>query len=515
MITVLDKPIPFAGGIQLKSEKASSLQQPLKKAILPKLIKIPLQQHLGLAALPIVKAGDLVFKGQLIAKEQGYLSVPVHASTSGIIKEVAEHPMPGPATTLSECIVIEVDGEDKWLENRTPQIYFRNMSPVKIQKKILEAGLIGLGAPGFPSAVRIIPESNTDIDLVILNATECESYVSCDEVLIRNHAKEVITGLEILMHALQVNDCVIAIEENKAKTVSVLQEALDNHAGIDIKLRLVPALYPVGAENLLIKSITGTEVTTDDLTAAANVVCYNAGTAFAAKKAIIDDEPLISRIVTVTGPGINQVCNLEVLLGTPINDIIAQCGGHNEQYKYLIMGGPMKGIRLVNDVAPVIKTTNCLLAIDASLDKSNIEASDCTRCDDCVPVCPVKLQPQQLHWHSKEFNKDRLLDYHLFDCIECGCCSYVCPSHIPLVDEYRQSKNRIWDKPKNQTQAEQNKQRYLNKLKRAEQQELDKRNKRSNVVDEKSDKDLALKNKQDEIAAAVNRVKAKRRDKGN
>ncbi|GJM04016.1 MAG: hypothetical protein DHS20C09_00070 [marine bacterium B5-7] len=515
MITVLEKPIPFGGGIQLPPNKAISLEQPLKKAKLPSLIKIPLRQHIGLPALAIVKVGERVLKGQIIAKEQGSISAPIHASTSGYIKEIAEHLIPNPSGAMSPCIVIEADGEDKWVENNKPIVDFYSLSPVKIQQKILEAGVVGLGGAGFPSAVKIIPGFNLDIELLILNAAECEPFISCDETLIRHFAKDVITGIEILTHALQVDECVIAIEANKTEAINLLQETLDSNANIDIKLRLVSSLYPAGGEKQLIKSITGIEVAAEGLPVDIGVVCYNVGTAVAVKKAIIDDEPLISRIVTISGPGINQACNLEVLLGTPINEVVAQCGGYNAQYEYLIMGGPMMGFRLYDDDVPVIKTTNCLLAVDAKNNNSKIEESPCIRCDECAPVCPVKLQPQQLHWHSKEFNPERLLDYHLFDCIECGCCSYVCPSHISLVDEYRQSKNRIWDNRRNQLQADQNKQRYLNKQKRTEQQKLDKRNKHSIAIDENANNETTLKKKQEDIAAAVNRVKAKRKNKNN
>jgi len=274
----------------------------------------------------------------------------------------------------------------------------------------------------------------------------------------------------------------------------------------------VSNLYPAGGEKQLIKSVTGIEVAADGLPVDVGIVCYNVGTAYAVKKAVMDDEPLLSRIVTITGTGIHQPCNLEVLLGTSVKEIIEQCGGYSNQFEYLIMGGPMMGFRLHDDDVPVIKTMNCLLAIESDKSTSKNE-SPCIRCDECAPVCPVKLQPQQLHWHSKELNTDRLLDYHLFDCIECGCCAYVCPSHIPLVDEYRQAKNRIWANRRAQQDAEQNKQRYINKQQRIEQQRLEKCNKRSNTADDQIDGEDALKNKQLEIMAAVNRVKEKRKTK--
>jgi H+/Na+-translocating ferredoxin:NAD+ oxidoreductase subunit C len=507
MITVLEKPIPFGGGIELSPNKACSLEQPLVKAKLPNLIKIPLRQHIGSPAKPLVQAGDSVLKGQLIAEAQGYISAPVHASTSGIVKEIAEHAMPNPSGARSPCIVIETDGKETWVEEKKPIDDYYSLSPVELEKKIFNAGIVGLGGAGFPSAVKIIPGLNLDIELLILNAAECEPYISCDETLIRNYVKDVITGVEVLAHALQVDETVIAIEENKTEAIAILKEALEQYAELEIKLILVSSLYPAGGEKQLIKSITGIEVSAEGLPVDVGVVVYNVGTAVAVKKAILDDEPLISRIVTVTGPGINKPCNLEVLLGTSVNEIIEQCGGYNEQFEYLIMGGPMMGFRLHGDQVPLIKTTNCLLAAGSELQASNIKESPCIRCDECAPVCPVKLQPQQLHWHTKEFNFERLVDYHLFDCIECGCCTYICPSHISLVDEFRLAKNSIWNRRRKQLEAEQNKKRYMNKLARQAQQTEERVKSR---LDKAKNNDL--KKKQNEIAAAVNRVNQKRKE---
>jgi H+/Na+-translocating ferredoxin:NAD+ oxidoreductase subunit C len=514
MITVLEKPIKFGGGLVLAPNKDISLERALAKAKLPELITIPLRQHIGSSTKSRVKVGDHVLKGQLIADAQGSISAPVHASSSGMVKEIEEHAIPNPSGAKTSCIVIETDGEDRWQE-RTPVNDYYDLSPIEVQQKILQAGIVGLGGAGFPSAVKIIPGLSLDIELLIINAAECEPYISCDESLIHNYAKEILTGIEVLAHALQVDECVIAIEEDKTEAIEILKQTLDQYAEIEIKLRLVPSLYPVGGERQLIKSITGFDVPAEGLPVDIGVVCYNIATAFAVKKAIVDDEPLISRIVTITGPGINQPCNLEVLLGTPLNEIIDQCGGYNEQFEYLIMGGPMMGFRLHSDNVPLIKTTNCLLAAGSELTPSGMKESVCIRCDECAPVCPVNLQPQQLHWHAKESNHVRLEDYRLFDCIECGCCSYVCPSQIPLVDEFRQAKVSIWNKRRKQIEAEQRKKRYLDKQARIEQQKKDRVSKRSVVIDEKSDEEIALKKKQDDIAAAVNRVRQKRKEKNS
>ena len=510
MITVLETPVPFDGGIELSPNKAISLEQRLTKASFPELIRIPLRQHIGMSARPVVKPGDTVYKGQPIANLQGYISAPIHASSSGKIIEISEQSIPSPSGAQSTCIVLETDGQDRWFEDKSPITDFYGLSPFEVQQRIMQAGIVGLGGAGFPSAVKIIPGLTLDIELLIINAAECEPYISCDETLIRNNVKDLITGVEVLAHALQVDECVIAIENNKAEAVEILQQALKEYAEIDIQLKLISSLYPAGGEKQLIKSITGIDVPAGGLPVDIGVVCYNVGTAVAVKKAILDNEPLISRIVTVTGPGINQPRNLEVLIGSPIDSLIEQCGGYSDSFEYLIMGGPMMGFRLHSDKVPVIKTTNCLLGVGTETFPVDIKESPCIRCDECAPVCPVNLQPQYLHWHAREFNPERLEDYRLLDCIECGCCSYVCPSHIPLVDEFRQSKSRIWSLHRKQLEANQNKQRYLNKQQRTQQQKDDGLKRKTHKADEK-DKENALRQKQEEIAAAVQRVKAKRK----
>ena len=497
MSIVINKPIPFNGGIQLSPHKTIPLEQPLKKAQLPSLIKIPLNQNFEPHSSPTINIGDRVLKGQVIADVEGVVSKSVHATTSGIIKEIAEHLIPNSSLVKSICIVIAVDGNDQWIENREPIIDFYKLSRNKIQQKILKAGVID-------------SDFNLDINSLVLNATECEPYISCDEILMQYYAKEIITGAEILMYALQLDECVITIQNNKTVAINALQEALEINTKINIKLKLVSSLYMAGGEKKLIKSMTGVELAAKYLLVDVGTISYNVSTAVAVKKAIIDDEPLISRIVTITGPGIDQPRNLEVLLGTSISDVIEQCGGYNDQHEYLVMGGPIMGIRLFDDDVPVIKTTSCLLAANSQLDESKIRELSCICCKECASVCFIKQQPLQPYMYSKKSSILRLLSYHLFDCIDCGCCSYVCPSHFDLVDEYRQTKNRIWDERRNRLKANQNKRRYLNKQERMEKQRLDKHNKHS-IMNAES----ALKKRKDEIKKAVNRVKIKRKIKNS
>lgn len=515
MITVLEKPAPFGGGVALPPNKSMSLQVPLSDAAIPALLTLPLRQHIGIAAEPLVKPGDHVLTGQVIARSRGVVSAPLHASASGVVKEIADYELPSPSRVVAPSIVIETDGEDNWIETEADNfVDYLNTSPVAIQQRILQSGIVGLGGAGFPSAVKLIPGLSLEIELLIINAAECEPYISCDESLIRNHVEELITGIDILAHALQADACVIAIEENKIEAIEILQQALSAHPASGIELKIISSLYPAGGERQLIKSITGMAVPADGLPVDIGVVCYNVGTTYAVQQAVMNNRPLVSRVVTVTGPGIQTPCNKHVRLGTSMADLVKQCGGYTDDFEYLIMGGPMMGIRLENDAVPVIKTTNCLLAAGKPLVAAQQAEQPCIRCDECANVCPANLQPQQLHWHSKVFNAERLQDYRLFDCIECGCCSYVCPSHIPLVERYRLAKSTIWEERRKQMDASHSRRRFEEKQVRDQRRALARKSRRqagqTDTVASVSDRDR----KQQEIAAAVNRVRKKREEKG-
>jgi len=511
MITILEKSVPFGGGIQISPNKSISLEQPLRKATLPKLIKISLRQHVGMTAEAIVQVGDHVKKGQMIARPQGYISASIHASTSGSVVEIADYPVPSASGVSSKCILIEADGIDEWFPGKTAIDDYWDISPTDIHNKILESGIVGLGGAGFPSAIKLIPGLNHDIELLILNAAECEPYISCDEALICAYPDKVINGLDILRHTVQAHECVIGIEENMTNAIKALTQVIDDLGETSIELKILPAIYPAGGEKQLIKSLTGVEVPSRGLPVDIGIVCYNVGTAVAAYDAVMQNEPLISRVVTVTGAGIKQPCNLEVLIGTPISELIDQCGGVTDTYERSIMGGPMMGFVLKSIDVPIIKTTNCIL--NTAIDEVQLshQVLPCIRCDECAVACPASLMPQQLFFYTQTKNYNGLEAYKLFDCIECGCCSYVCPSHIPLVQHYRTAKSEIWELKRKQRDAEQARHRYQEREARLLGEKQERTIKKETKYKSSFDTSVADKaSKQAEIANAVERVKAKR-----
>ena len=510
MIEVLENTVPLTGGLTFPDSKAVLIKMPLQKALLPKLIKLPLLQNTGLLASPIVEVGDAVSKGQLIAETKDNSCSPVYASTSGVVKEIAEYPLPESYDLKSTCIVIETDGEDKWLEQKQTNTDYKNSSTEELLNKIIQVGVAKLASKSFSYIKNHIAYTKQGISLLIINAAETEPFISCKNAVLNNDIDEIIAGIEILVRTLKVENCVIAIDESNFESIQFVEEALSKtNVAIKIELKSVPSHFPACEEKQLIKSICGKEIAAEELSVKHDVVVEDVSFALAVKKAVIDNEPLLSRVVTVTGPGINQACNIDVLIGTPINEVIDQCNGYSNEFSFLIIGGPMTGFKLYSDDAPVIETTNCILAADDQLNSINIKQNNCIRCDDCVPVCPVKLNPQHLHWQSLEQDVEQLNQSGLFDCIECGCCSYVCPSHIPLVAEYKQAKYKI----RKQQTADGNKQRYLDKIARKERLEAEKLNRRQNKVTQ--DKDDEMKKRKDAIAAAVNRVRKKREEKSN
>ena len=522
----------FHGGIHPEQNKLQSTMESSAQARLPAKLFLPLHQHIGAAAEPIVAIGDLVLKGQKIANADGYVSAPVHAPTSGKVIDIAEYPIPHPSGLSALSIVIETDGRDEWVEYKPEQDYTET-NPSHLRNIIRESGVVGLGGAGFPSYIKLNPGSEKKIKTLILNGVECEPYITCDDMLMREDPQSIIAGIHIMRHALQAEECVIAIEDNKPQAYESICKAAAGIAGL--RIALVPTRYPQGGEKQLVQVITGKEVPSNGLAINIGVVCHNVSTAAAIYRAIHLGQPLISRMVTITGEAVKRPRNLEVLFGTPIEELLQQCDVEPDQIERLVMGGPMMGFALHDTSLPVIKTTNCIIAAtrkELGLDRP---VMPCIRCGACADVCPVKLLPQQLYWHSRAKELDKAQEYDLFDCIECGCCSYVCPSNIPLVQFYRFAKGAIWTQEQEHKKSDQARERHEFRLLRIEREKQEREAKRAKkkvprakaaapkappvdgarmgekMRDEAmSQRDSAVDARKAEIQAAVARVQAKK-----
>ncbi len=438
----------FPGGIHPPENKLQSLNLPIQPVPLPKKLILPLQQHIGAPAKALVAAGDLVKKGQCLAEPQGFVSAAIHAPTSGTIVEIADHEIPHASGLTSLCIVLQPDGEDSWCE-RQPIADFSATEPAELVEKIRQSGITGMGGAGFPTSVKLSPPADSKIETLIINAVECEPYITADDMLMRERAAGVIEGALILTLILQTRETLVAIEDNKPDAIAAMRRALEvlseprNSQPHNIEIVVIPTRYPSGGEKQLIQNLTGKEVPSGKPPLHVGIVVQNTATTYAIHRAVSYGEPLISRIVTLTGEALNKPGNYETLLGTPIEHLLQLAGIDNQQLSRLIMGGPMMGFALDSTALPVVKTTNCLLAASSSEYPEPIPASACIRCGACAEVCPASLLPQQLFWFSMGGELDKAEQYNIADCIECGACSYVCPSRIPLVQYYRATKGEL------------------------------------------------------------------------
>jgi len=428
----------LTGGIHPAENKHQSVQSSIGSLPLPDRLTIPLNQHIGAPPKLLVAEGDRVLKGQVLAEPKGFVSAGIHAPTSGIITHISDHPIPHPSGMAARCITLEPDHKEQWIEHRGIDNY-REKTPSELLDIIRQSGIVGLGGAGFPSAVKLGPKQ--PISTLIINATECEPYITADDMLMREHPQDIVDGIKILSFILgDPDEILIGIEDNKPEAFEALKPYLQD---TNITLVEFPTRYPSGGEKQLIQILTGKEVPHGGIPADIGIVCQNIGTTYAIQRAIQHGEPLISRITTVTGKACATNRNYQVLIGTPISHLLQNNGFDQSQCPRLIMGGPMMGFTLEELSIPVIKTTNCILAPTAEELPTPPPTQPCIRCGMCAEACPASLLPQQLFWHAQSQNYEKLEAHNLFDCIECGACSYVCPSNIPLVQYYRAAKGEM------------------------------------------------------------------------
>jgi electron transport complex protein RnfC len=502
----------FHGGIHPLENKHQSLHTPIRQAGIPPRLIHPLSQHIGAPAEPIVEVGQQVLKGQMIAKASGFVSVPVHASTSGTIVAIEERLVAHPSGLMATCIVLESDGEDRWIDHSGTDDY-QQLDKAALLSIIREAGIAGMGGAGFPAAVKLgVNPHKGKIETLILNGTECEPYITADDILMREKAEQVIAGTQILSHLVDPQETLIGVEDNKPESIAALQVAAQ---GTDINIVVFPTKYPSGGEKQLVEILTGKQVPSGGLPADVGIVCQNVGTAVAIHRAVTHGEPLISRITTVTGAALAQPQNYEVLLGSPMEFLLQQAGFDKDKCQRLVMGGPMMGFAVPDASVPVVKTTNCLLAPTADELPPPSPASACIRCAMCAEVCPASLLPQQLYWFSQGKEYEKLEAHNLFDCIECGACSYACPSNIPLVQYYRASKAEVIQMRKDQAKSDHSRIRFEARQERLDHEALEKeakRKARKQAAEERARLAAAEGNDTaaDPIQAAIDRAKAKK-----
>jgi len=494
----------FPGGLELRHHKQMACSEPLARPELPPALYLPLVQHQGPAGEPVVGIGDRVVRGQALTNTDQDRTAPVHAPTAGRIRSIESRPVSWPPDGRADCIVIEPDGSDQSIGFR-PLAHWRETDPGELIDRLREAGLSGLGGAVFPTAAKLRGEW-AGVHTLILNGSECEPYIACDEMLMCTRAEAVVEGGLILARALGASDVVIAIEDQMGRVRQTLQAGIEacDPEGL-CRVVQVTAIYPEGGEKQLIQVLTGSEVPHDGLPQDLGLVCINVATAAAACDAVVDGAPLTERIVTVTGPAIARPRNFVAMLGTPVSHLVEAAGGFSAEVSRLVLGGPMSGAPLASDDVPVTKGCNCILALRPQDTAARQPVMPCINCGECVRVCPASLLPQELYNYIRADRLDTADELNLFDCIECGCCAHVCPSHIPLVDYYRHAKGALRERGVEDARAARARMRYEARERRLAEEAEQRRRKR----EQRERRLQAGHDAKSEVQAAVERARGR------
>ncbi len=426
-------------GVHPDDHKRPAADVPLRHFPTPERVYMPLSQHVGGAARPIVMVGQQVLKGQLVAEAQGNISAPIHATVSGTIVAVGEVTAPHPSGLPFKAITIESDGQNRWLESDVLADPFA-AAPEEIARRAAQAGVVGLGGATFPSAVKFALGKRLKVTTLIVNGGECEPYLSSDDRIMRDFPEQVVDGARLVMHAIGAREALVGIEDNKPEAIAAMRQAAA--AFPEVKICPVPARYPMGSDKQLIQTLTGKEVPSDARAAEVGVLVHNVSTCATVHKAVRLGQPLVERIVTLNGGAIASPGNVFAPLGTMISDLLAFVG-LKEAPSRLILGGPMMGTPLLHDRIPIVKGASGILAFNA-IEAHVPEAGPCIRCGNCTRACPMGLLPLEMAARIRVDDFEGAEAFKLSDCISCGCCAYVCPSHIPLVQYFSHAKGEMW-----------------------------------------------------------------------
>lgn len=428
----------FRGGVHPEGRKQLSAERAIRSLPLPDRLYIPLQQHVGAPAKHVVQVGDRVLKGQLIGAGQGTVSAPVHASTSGTVIAIGDHPAPHPSGLPVPTITLAPDGEDRWQEADAPADPFA-LSPDEIAARVGAAGIVGLGGATFPSAVKLNLSRKSGVHTLIINGGECEPYLTCDDRLMRERAAEIVEGIRLIQYAAGATRALVGIENNKPEALAAMRQAA---AGSEVEIVSVPAMYPMGWDKQMIQVLIGKEVPAEGRSAEIGVLVHNVATAYAVQQAIRHGRPLVSRVITVSGGAVVRPSNVEAPIGATAQNLFDFCGGITGTPARVVLGGPMMGHQISHLHVPMVKGSSGVLALIQS-EVGLTQPAPCIRCSTCVRACPVGLLPLEMMTQIRAADLGAAVGLGLKDCITCGSCSYVCPAHIPLVHYFSYAKGEL------------------------------------------------------------------------